>query len=247
MTLPKDGLLLTLEGIDGTGKSTQATLLAKALGAVYGETRVCLTRNPGGTPLGSEIREVLLAQRAPADAPTPLAELLLYMADRAQHVQQVILPALAQGHVVICDRFIDSTLAYQGGGRQLSLNTISQLNQLACQGVMPHLTLLLDADPMALLQRREARGHKDRLEAESLAFQQAVRQQFLMLAHEHPQRIDVIDASTSPQQVHERLLASLTPFLGQAIPSVSAQPSAPAAKLVGGQAPMAKVASHATP
>ena len=214
MNLAQNGLLITLEGIDGTGKTTQADWLVQALSNALGSQAVVSTRNPGGTPLGAEIREVLLAKRQPADTPSPLCELLLYMADRAQHVQQVIAPALAQGNVVVCDRFVDSTLAYQGGGRQVSLTTIDQLNQLACQGIMPNLTLLLDADPMHLLQRRMARGQQDRFESESLAFQQAVRQQFLMLAHQHPQRFEVIDAHASPQVVHERIMASLTPFIG---------------------------------
>jgi dTMP kinase len=226
VTLPKDGLLITFEGIDGTGKTTQAALLADALIQRYGSDKVVLTRNPGGTPLGSELREILLAQRHTGDAPTPLAELLLYMADRTQHVQQVIRPALAQGCVVICDRFVDSTLAYQGGGRQLSLTMINQLNALACQGVLPHLTLLLDAEPLVLMQRREARGFKDRLEAESLAFQQAVRQQFLILAHENPQRIDVVNAQATTDEVHLAIMRSLIPFLGMASPEGTTRPPA---------------------
>jgi dTMP kinase len=194
------GVFITFEGGDGSGKSTQIKRLAHTLQAM-GKT-VVLTQNPGGSPLGQHLRDLLLHHQGPVD---PMAELLLYMADRAQHVATVIQPALAQGHIVLCDRYTDSTVAYQGWGRQLDVPMINTLNQWATSGVTPHLTFLLDGEPALLRQRIAHRGKPDRLEGEALAFHQAVRQGYLALAQQAPNRIKVLSA-TNPIETIEQAI-----------------------------------------
>lgn len=192
---------ITLEGGEGSGKSTQAQALAAAL-----EKRgyaVCLTREPGGTELGRAVQWLLEGQRAP----TPLAELLLFVADRAQHVSEVITPALAAGKVVVCDRFADSTLAYQGFGRGLEIGLIRRLNHEATGGLKPGLTVLLDLAPEAGLAREGAQ--LDVTGRESLEFHERVREGFLTLARDEPQRFVVIDATLAPEEITERAMAAV--------------------------------------
>lgn len=202
-------MFITLEGGEGVGKTTQQALLAERL---QREGYACVsTREPGGTALGEALRELLLH----GDPLTPLAELLLYAADRAEHVNKVIAPALAVGQVVICDRFTDSTLAYQGYGRGLDLQQVRQLNHLATGGLQPHLTLWLDLPPEVGLART---GLADRLEQERLEFHRRVHQGFQALAAAEPQRIVRIDAGGSPLEVAARIWSVVKPRLLAAVP-----------------------------
>ncbi|TVP64339.1 MAG: dTMP kinase [Leptolyngbya sp. LCM1.Bin17] len=199
------GKLIVFEGVEGCGKSTQLQALAKRLTAPEGGITtpehpdgvpVITTREPGGTPLGGELRQLLLGQAMAS--PT---ELLLYAADRAQHVEEVIRPALAAGHWVLCDRFIDSTVAYQGYGRGLDLGLIQRLNQVATGGLTPDLTLWLQLDAATGLSRTRQRGAADRIEQADLAFHQRVQQGFETLAQQYPERIVPIDAAQPPAAV----------------------------------------------
>lgn len=202
-----NGLFVVFEGGEGAGKSTQVQLLAAFLEKKGRE--VLVTREPGATLVGAKIRALLLD---PATSLSARAEALLYAADRAQHVATVISPALASGGVVISDRFVDSSLAYQGAGRALPVNEVAELSQWATQGMRPDLTVLLDVDPEVGLAR--ATGSPDRIEQESLIFHQAVRKGFLDLAGADPDRYVVVSASRSPEQVHAAIVAAVLPFLG---------------------------------
>ncbi len=196
-----NGLFITIEGVEGSGKSTQARLLAEFLRAH--EHRVVITREPGGAPLAERIRDLLLEPDDETIA--PLAELLLYQAARAQHVNKVILPALDRGAVVLCDRYVDSTSAYQGAGRQIAPDIIGHLNRLAASGAWPDITFLLDLSAEAGLQRARERGSADRMMGETLAFHQRIRDGFLQLAQEEPNRITIIDASQSVEAIQSEL------------------------------------------
>jgi dTMP kinase len=196
------GLFITFEGIEGCGKSTQAARLADALEAL-GRT-VLRTRQPGGSAIGQKIREILL-DRANA-ALTPLAEIFLYEADRAQHVSEVIRPALDRGEVVISDRYADATTAYQGAARGLDPRTVAELNRIATGGLVPERTFVLDLAPDVALGRAKARGAPDRLEAESLAFHQRVRDGYLAIAKAEPARVKVVDASRSVEAIAKDVL-----------------------------------------
>jgi dTMP kinase len=204
-------LFVTFEGIEGSGKSTHLRLLAKAL-RTAGQT-VVETREPGGTALGQALRDLLLAPSA--TPPEPLAELLLYCADRAQHVAQVIRPALAAGQIVLCDRFSDSTLAYQGYARGLDLDTVRALDAAARGGLEPDLTFLLDCPPDAGLARARARsGSSDRFEQEALAFHEKVQRGFHALAAATPARYRVVDTVPPAAQVGEHIRAETLRVLG---------------------------------
>ena len=195
-----NSLFITLEGGDGAGKTTQQALLAERLRQ---EGYACLcTREPGDTALGKRLRDLLLY----GDPLARVTELLLYAADRAEHVSKVIAPALAARRVVVCDRFTDSTLAYQGYGRGLDLERIRQLNHLATGGLQPHLTLWLDLPPEVGLARR---GIPDKLEQERLEFHRRVYQGFQTLAVSEPQRIVRIDAEGSPAEVAARIWSAV--------------------------------------
>jgi dTMP kinase len=171
------GIFIVLEGGEGSGKTTQARLLAEHLRAAGGH--VTSVREPGGTPAGDDIRQILLD---PAhDGLDPRAELLLYVASRAEHVAKVIRPRLEAGDVVVCDRFTDSSLAYQGYGRGLDLAAIRTLNDLATGGLAPDLTIYIDLDPLVGIARAEGRGTADRLEAEEIGFHERVRGGFVEL------------------------------------------------------------------
>lgn len=198
------GVFITVEGCEGTGKSTQVALLAEALR----ETGLVVTevREPGGTPVSEVVRTVLLNREH--DGLDPRAELLLYEASRAELVSRVIRPALAAGGAVICDRFFDSTTAYQGYGRELPLDQVVRLNQFAASGLVPDLTIVLDLDPAEGLTRATGSG-VDRLEAEHLTFHERVREGFLKIAADDPDRVVVVPATGSPAQVAERVLAAV--------------------------------------
>jgi dTMP kinase len=200
-------MFVTFEGIEGTGKSTQIERLAAHLRA-RGRRTVLLTREPGGSGIGRELRSVLL--RLESRNLSPLAELFLYLADRAQHVAEVVRPAIERGAIVISDRFTDSTVAFQGFGRGLDLGLIERLNAAAVAGVVPDLTVLLDLDPKIGLARARARNAasgtaaaEGRFEAEDLAFHARVRKGYLELARKEPGRIAVVDAGQSPDAVFE--------------------------------------------
>ncbi|MCQ4257752.1 dTMP kinase [Stutzerimonas stutzeri] len=203
------GLFITLEGPEGAGKSTNREYLAQRL-REHG-LDVVLTREPGGTPLAERIRELLLT---PADEPMNSdTELLLVFAARAQHLAQVIHPALARGAVVLCDRFTDATYAYQGGGRGLSVQRIEQLEHFVQGDKRPDLTLIFDLPVEVGLSRAAARGRLDRFEQEGLDFFEAVRSAYLNRAGQNPQRYRVVDAGQSLTAVQQDLDALLPELL----------------------------------
>lgn len=195
------GLFVTFEGIDGSGKSTQMQRCAEALEAAGHET--LLTRNPGGTEFGQELRQILLHASHPV---SPTSELLLFIADRAQHMDEVVFPALKAGKIVLCDRHIDSTVAYQGYGRGLSLDTIHELNAIAIQGRKPDMTFLFDAAPEQLAERIQRRGQADRMEGEAFSFHQRVREGYLTIAQQEPNRLLVLNALESPEVLHKQVM-----------------------------------------
>ncbi|MDO4244830.1 MAG: dTMP kinase [Deinococcus sp.] len=198
------GLFITLEGPEGAGKTTQ---LARLEARLRGTGRcVTVTREPGGTPLGMRVREVVLD---PTLEMGPLSEFLLYSASRAQLVQDVLRPALERGDVVLCDRYFDSSLAYQGAGRGLPLALLRDLTREVTGGLTPDLTLLLDLDPAVGLARAAQRGQADRLEQADLAFHQRVRAGFLELAQAEAQRFAVLDAAQSADAVEAQLWAAV--------------------------------------
>jgi dTMP kinase len=212
------GLFITLEGIDGSGKSTQFEMLVRALAARGHEAVV--TREPGGTKLGRRMREVLLDHES--GNLTPVAELFLMAADRAQDVNEVIRPSLERGRLVIADRYADSTVAFQGYGRALDLEVIKEVNRLATGGLKPHLTLLFDLDPNLAKSRLDARTGNaiggsepgvNRFDEERLDFHTRVREGYLKLAAAEPDRFKVIDASQSVEGMHEQVLSLVLKLL----------------------------------
>jgi dTMP kinase len=203
---------ITFEGIDGSGKSTQLRMLASVL-RLQG-LDVVSTREPGGTPLGQQLRHALLEAESQVD---PLAELLLYAADRAQHVRALVRPALAAGHVVLSDRFADATLAYQGAGRGFEPGVVASVIDLATGGLRPDLTLLFDltvgqAKGRAKERTRDGRP-TDRLEAEDDSFHERVRECYLRIAAGEPARVRVVEAVRSSEEIHARVLEIVLPFL----------------------------------
>lgn len=209
-------MFITFEGIEGCGKSTQINLLATQLQQA-GYT-VILTREPGGCPIANQIRSVLLD--AENSAMVPMAELMLYAAARAQHLAEVVRPALAAGSIVLCDRFSDATRAYQAFGRGIDRQTIETLNSLACEGLSPQLTLLLDCPVEVGLGRAKQRieassgPREERFELESLAFHQRVRDGYLQLAAEETDRFIIIDAAASPDLVAQAITSNVISRLG---------------------------------
>ncbi|MES1260750.1 MAG: dTMP kinase [Acidobacteriota bacterium] len=204
------GRFITFEGIDGSGKTTQLRMLA---GALRGQGRAVVeTVEPGGTDLGQQIRRILLD---PANSALHArTELLLYFASRAQNVEQVIRPALVAGSLVLCDRFTDSTLVYQGCGRGLEPATVIQLDAIACQGLKPDLTVLIDIDPETSLARAKKRNQRvgpseSRIDEESAAFHERVRNGYLALAATEPERFLVIDGRGEISQVYARIQEAL--------------------------------------
>ena len=202
------GIFITLEGADGCGKSTQAARLAARIEATGRE--VVRLREPGGTPISEKIRSLVLD---PANAEmAPECELLLFEASRAQLVREVVQPAVARGAVVLCDRFYDSTYAYQAAGRSLDEGIIRRANALGSCGVDPERTLVLDMDTDAALARATRDG-ADRMEAEGVAFQRRVREGYLRLAAEEPGRVRVVDAAGALEEVEASLAAALVDLL----------------------------------
>ena len=199
-------MFITLEGPDGGGKSTQAALLVDFLR--QRDCDVLATREPGGTAIGDQIRLVL--SNLENTAMHPRTEILLFQASRAQHVEQVIRPHLMKGGVVVCDRYADSTLAYQGYGHQVDLARLRSIVEFATGGLKPGLTLLLDIDAEEGLRRRTKSGEWNRLDAYDLAFHQRVRQGYFELVGQEPERWVKIDASRSPQAVQADIQAVVT-------------------------------------
>lgn len=210
------GRLISFEGLDGAGKTTQMDLLEQWLesrGVPY-----VRTREPGGTPLGVEIRHLLLNR--PELAITPLAEAFLFQADRAQHFATLVIPALREGKLVITDRCFDASIAYQGYARGVGAELVEQLSMLATQGYQPDLTILLDLDPSEVHKRTDIardqsgiREERTRFDVEAEEFHKRVQEGFRALARAHPARIKVVDASRSPQEIHEEIVALVEPLL----------------------------------
>ena len=211
-----EGRLISFEGLDGAGKTTQMELLGRWLDKCY--IPFVRTREPGGTPLGVEIRHLLLNR--PELNITPLAEALLFQADRSQHFASVVLPALKAGTLVITDRCFDASIAYQGYARGLGADLIEHLSLLATQQRVPDLTILLDLEPVHVQTRtdvtRDSSGLREartRFDAEQEQFHRRVREAFLTLAQAHPERIKVINAAQPPQQIHKQIVGLVEPVL----------------------------------
>jgi dTMP kinase len=202
MSKHEKGRFITLEGVEGVGKSTNLEVIQRFLDEMGVEFIV--TREPGGTPVAEEIRDLLLAERE--EELHELSELLLIFAARSQHLEALIKPALERGLWVLCDRFTDATYAYQGGGRNLSADTIATLETLAQGDLRPDLTLILDLDPEVGLERASKRGALDRFEKEQVTFFHRVRAIYLARAEADPSRCRVIDASMPIDQVEQQLI-----------------------------------------
>ncbi len=205
MTSENKGFFISLEGGEGAGKSTQHRRIVDWL-AARGKS-VIEAREPGGTPVSEQIRQVLLDSRNAGLNPT--AELLLMFASRSQLVEDVIRPALAEGKVIVCDRFADASYAYQGGGRQLGAEMVAMVDKLVLKGLQPDMTLLFDVPVNVGMQRVKGRGAADRFEAESVLFFERVRNAYLERAAAKPDRFRVIDASLNQQQVWRQVQAVL--------------------------------------
>lgn len=206
------GKFITFEGIDGSGKSTQLRLLADDLR--FRGYNVLTTQQPGGTPLGRRLREAFLETD---ENVSPMAELLLFAADRAQHVEFLIKPALADGKIVISDRYADATTAYQGAGRGFDATTIKQVIKLATGGLKPDLTLFFDLPVSVGLQRTTKRDEsgelKNRMDKENIEFYERVRKAYLEIIAKEPKRFRVIDATVSREEVHAAALQILIDYL----------------------------------
>jgi len=214
VSLAHRGKFITFEGLDGTGKSTQIEKLAKALRAL-GQS-VVVTREPGGTATGEKIRHLIL-DSATTEL-SPMAEMALMFASRAQHIREVIEPGVAQGKIVLCDRFTDSTEAYQGSGRKLGNKAVLELHRILCGDLQPDLTILLDSDLATSVERarrrnvaktaKAGRAHKDenRFEQENRAFFGRVRNGYLAIARRETGRVVVVDARGTPSQTHAKIL-----------------------------------------
>jgi len=208
--VPARGKFITFEGLDGSGKSTQTEKLARSLRARG--LSVTITREPGGTATGEKIREVIL--HSATSGLSPLTELALMFAARAQHIEEVILPALAEGRIVLCDRFTDSTEAYQGGGRKLGSKPVLQMHEILCGDLQPDLTLLLDNDVAFSVERARRRNRtgsrtekgrardENRFEQENRAFFGRVRHAYMTIANREPQRVHLVNARGTPDETH---------------------------------------------
>jgi dTMP kinase len=203
------GRLISFEGLDGAGKSTQMSMLARWLEEQH--VPFILTREPGGTSLGNEIRQLLLNR--PELAIVALAEAFLFQADRAQHFATLVIPALQEGKLVLTDRCFDASIAYQGYARGIDISLIEYLSLLATQGYKPDLTILLDLDSSEVHHRTDVtldqsgtRERRTRFDAEAEGFHQRVQEGFHALAHAHPERIKVIDALRKPEEIHQEII-----------------------------------------
>lgn len=216
------GYFITFEGVEGCGKTTQIRLLFEYLSARGVHT--VLTREPGGCPIADKIRAILLD--ADNRALSPLSELMLYAAARAQHVSEVISPAVESGKLVLCDRFCDATVAYQSFGRGIDRSIIDNFNLHACQGLTPHLTILVDCDPTIGLERARHRieatsgPREERFELEELAFHQRVRAGYRQLAADEPDRFLVIDGSASIEEIFTTILTQILPKIPETLRAV---------------------------
>ena len=204
------GLFITFEGGDGSGKTTQINLLASWLES-EGHT-VVITREPGGTDLGTELRNIILHREGFI---APRAEALLYAADRSHHIHTLVRPALKRGEIVVQDRYLDSSVAYQGAGRVLDPTEVREISLWATENLMPDLTVVLDV-PASVAKERQAAGERqyDRLEAEAEDFHTRVRESYLALAAEEPERFLVIDGESSIEEIHEAIVAKVSDLLG---------------------------------
>ncbi|WP_213975122.1 dTMP kinase [Tepidanaerobacter acetatoxydans] len=194
------GKLITIEGPDGAGKTTQVKKVSEYLRTKG--LKVLVTREPGGTSLGEKLRKLLLTLEG--ESPVPEAEALIYAASRAQLVKKVIIPALESGYIILCDRFVDSSLAYQGWARGLGIKELTDINGWFLKNNWPDLTIILDVDPSQSLKR--LRKEKDRLESENLEFHKKVREGFLKVYSMYPNRTRLVDASQNPEHVFEAVL-----------------------------------------
>lgn len=205
------GLFITIEGPDGAGKSTQIPFIKRFLeGRGY---EVLLTREPGGTVIGEKIRDLLLDKTH--QEMSHVTESLLYAASRAQHVLELIVPALKGGKIVVCDRFVDSSIAYQGKGRGLGLRSIVDINDFATCGLKPDLTILLEMDPEIGLKRVRATKEPDRLEQEKLDFHRRVYEGYMELVNMYPERIKIIKANRPIEEVSSKIESKLKVLLGE--------------------------------
>ncbi|MBQ9197713.1 MAG: dTMP kinase [Clostridia bacterium] len=205
MPLEKKGYFISIEGLDGCGKTTQSNAIAAAL-SDYGYI-VRRTREPGGCPISEKIRDLLLDVEN--TGMSDITEALLYASSRAQHVRQVIIPAINAGEVVLCDRFVDSSVAFQGGGRQLGVSLIQQINAPAVDGCLPDTTVFLRLDHETALKRRENASALDRIESEKASFHARVEQAYNVLLQQDPERFIVADARRKPEEITECVLNSL--------------------------------------
>lgn len=206
ITAFKKGIFISFEGIEGSGKTKQSRLLYEYLRK--SGYKVILTGEPGGTQIGLKIRDLLLSVEN--RKMTPVSELLLYNASRAQHIKEVILPALKKGFIVITDRFIDSTKAYQGYGRGIDLKLIEFLEKIVTEDIRPDLTLLLDLDVKIGLKRNRGINKTDRLELEDVKFHKRVREGYLKIAAKELERIKLIDATDSIEEIHLKIIDIVT-------------------------------------
>ena len=213
------GVFITIEGVEGSGKSTQLLRLSERLRRL--NLPLLVTKEPGGTALGREVRRLLLEPHASGERWCPDAELLLFYADRAQHLEQVIRPSLAAGMVVLVDRFEDSTRAYQGASG-VPESALDRLSDLVLKGLRPHVTILLDVDPELSLQRVEVRNlamndfAETRFDEAELEFHRRVRSRFLAIAKNHPNRVALIPARDSMEQVEAAIWSRVAPLLRSA-------------------------------
>jgi len=214
LSTTKRGLFITFEGPEGSGKSTQLRMLGRRLRGI--NRNVLETFEPGGTPIGTQIRRVLLDAKNQELCPT--AELLLMFAARAQNIDQTILPALAEGRVVLCDRFTDSTLVYQGAARGLGADIVYEVDRIACRGLVPELTILIDIDIETGLARAHRRNQRTqdietRMDEQSLDFHRKVRAAYRQLAEDEPKRVKMIDGSREESEVFADVWAIVEPML----------------------------------
>ena len=200
------GVFITFEGADGCGKTTQIELLKKYLDEK--NIKNIQTREPGATELGVELRKILLHYEKPV---SDVAETFLYLADRAQHTEFEIKPMLDDGYIILCDRFIDSTVSYQGYARKQDINQINKLNEIATKGLKPDLTIVFDIE--STIAQKRLQGEKDRLEKEGLEFHKALRFGYLELAKEEPNRIKVINANDTIENIHKKVIELISRYI----------------------------------
>lgn len=200
------GVFITFEGADGCGKTTQIELLKKYLDEK--NIKNIQTREPGATELGVELRKILLHYEKPV---SDVAETFLYLADRAQHTEFEIKPMLDDGHIILCDRFIDSTVSYQGYARKQDINQINKLNEIATKGLKPDLTIVFDIE--STIAQKRLQGEKDRLEKEGLEFHKALRFGYLELAKKEPDRIKVINADDTIENIHKKVIELISRYI----------------------------------